>query len=159
MGFGVEKEIGQNGEELSLSYSNNLLSYVIAAIKKGTGSTHPIILRRGDAHGIKIDTNAIAPVTDGNMKLGLASSDPGGAKRWTNLNAILVNGADFCFENGYRLTEANHVYADMDPQEGIFLMDPDWNPIMYLDRSGNLTVKGRVEEVFEFRVPDVPRRD
>lgn len=159
MGISVAKELGKNSEELALEYSNTDNAFVVSSKKTGAGLTHPIIFRRGTDHGVKIDANVIAPVTDGNMKLGLGQSDAGGPLRFTDVNAVLVNGGDFCFENGYRLTEANHVYSYMDPGTGIFLMNPDWEPVLFIDRDGNLLVSGKITDNVKFEKPDIARRE
>lgn len=159
MGLVVIKQTGANAEELQFEFDNADLAFVIESIATGVGATYPVILRRGDEHGLKIDTNVVTPVTDGNLKLGLGQGDVGGPKRFTDVHALLVNGADFVFENGYRLTEANHVYSHMEADEGIFLMDPDWKPILFIDKKGDLHITGRVVEQFIFKDPDVPRRE
>lgn len=79
--------------------------------------------------------------------------------RWANMWSVLVNGADFCFDNGWRLTEFNNVWKAAKPEDGIVLMNDKWEVIATWDRVGNMAVKGFVMPGVNFAVPDVPRRE
>ena len=158
MGAVIVKEEGANYEELVAEFDNALSSYLIASQKGGTGEDHPIVIRRGNAHGIKIDTGEVYPVTDGNTKLGLRGMDDGGPKMFTQVVATNTYSSDYVFENGYVLTEADHVYENMDPKDGIFLMDPNWRPVALFSYTGELFLAGHITENYDFDEPDIPRR-
>ena len=91
--------------------------------------------------------------TDNTRNLGTASI------RWADVRSVLINGADFCFENGFRLTEPNHIYSDGDPSEGIYFMNDLWQPIALLTRDGHLFLSGSVAKNWVFGNPDIPRRE
>lgn len=78
--------------------------------------------------------------------------------RLANVWSVLVNGADYCYENGYRMTEANHVWSWMKPEDGWVLMNDFWKPILFIDRAGNATFAGKVS-YGHLPDPDVPRRE
>ena len=142
-----------------MNFNAAAAAYLISSVKGGAGEEHPIHLRVGGNGGIVLDVNSFFPSIDRNLSLGLPATHPDGPKRFTDINSELVNGGDFCFENGYRLTEANRVYKDMAPGAGIFLMDPDWKPVLFINKNGDLFIAGRITEQYTFSEPDVPRRE
>lgn len=78
--------------------------------------------------------------------------------RFANVWSVLINGADYCYENGYRMTEANHVWSWMKPEDGWVLLNHEWKPILFIDRAGNATFAGKVA-YGNLPEPDVKRRE
>jgi len=92
------------------------------------------------------------PYQNNTINLGSASL------KYADVQSVLIQGADFCFANGWRLTEPDRVYSDADPKAGIYLMDEDWNPQYFFSNDGTLFCKGVVQK-YPFRSPNVPRRE
>lgn len=99
----------------------------------------------------RIDSN-ILPKTDNARTLGDASH------RWSDIRAVLINGADVCFENGFRFTEANHVWEDA-PANSIVLMNDSWKPVAAFDKDGNIFIAGVIQPRFPFEDPSIKRRE
>ena len=99
----------------------------------------------------RVDTS-VFPKTDNLRALGSASL------RWSDVRSVLINGADFCFENGYRLTEANHVWTEA-PPNSVVLMNQNWKPVAAFDERGNVFIGGVLHPNFQFEEPDIKRRE
>jgi hypothetical protein len=99
----------------------------------------------------RVDT-AVLPKTDNLRALGSASL------RWSDVRAVLINGADFCFENQWRLTEANHVWTDA-PPNAVALMNQEWKPMAVFDERGNIFLAGVIHPNFMFEPPTIKRRE
>lgn len=148
----------------------------------GSGSPQALIRATGDATlrstsgsafvektggaSIQVSTNitltpSTVTVSAGNLRADTDSSRDCGTSgiRWANGWFDLVNGADYCMDNGYRITEADKVYEGADPKSAILFMNDRWEPIMALDRTGNLWVKGYIAGLHQFLPPSVARRD
>ena len=102
---------------------------------------------------VTVNAGNLRADTDNTRNLGTAGL------RWADVRSVLINGADFCFENGFRLTEPNHIYSDGDPSEGIYFMNDLWQPIALLTRDGHLFLSGSVAKNWVFGNPDIPRRE
>lgn len=105
-----------------------------------------------------VDINAdiassLIPDTDNLRNVGSASS------RWADVRSVLINGADFCFENGFRITEINHVYEGHAPNEAVCFMNDDWETIAILTRDGNMTIRGTMRFGYDFVPPQIERRE
>lgn len=79
----------------------------------------------------------LQPNSDNAISCGTASL------RWSDLRSVLINGADIGFENGYYFTEALQINPNQ-IEEGLYLCNDNREPIMFIDQSGNLHIKGNV---------------
>lgn len=102
---------------------------------------------------VTVSAGNFRPDTDSARDCGTTSI------RWANGWFDLVNGADYCMDNGYRITEADKVYEGADPKSAILIMNDMWQPVMAIDRTGNIWVKGYVNPLHEFLPPSVQRRE
>ena len=98
---------------------------------------------------------AFRPDSDNVTKCGTT------AKRWSDLRSVLINGADYCFENDWRWTEPNYVYKDADPLNGVYLMKPigdkEWEVVLHITKD-RLYFSGDVSYNTKFKKPDFNRR-
>ena len=118
-----------------------------------TSTSENILLEPGVAGKVVSSKGDINPFSDNAYTLGT------GLHRWADMRSVLINGADFCFENGFRMTEPNHVYGDEPADMGIYFMNDDWEPIALLTRTGNLLVRGHISNGWIFGKPSVERRE
>lgn len=78
------------------------------------------------------------PAIHNNWNLGLSSL------RWAQIWGVLINGADYCFEDDARLVEAYRVYSWYQPGDAWMFMSPDWEPLWMIKKNGDMIVKGEV---------------
>lgn len=77
--------------------------------------------------------------------------------RLANLWAVLVNGSDIGFDNGWRITEPDKVWKGATGQDGLLIMNEKWEVMMGFDRYGNIFTRGFVHPGFGFKPADVPK--
>lgn len=128
-------------------------------------SADAVLIQTGTGCNITMGSNmTLTPdtvvVVDGNLRSASDNVDSLGTAslRWADVRSVLINGADFCFENGFRMTEPNHVYLDGVASEGVYFMNEDWEPIALLTRQGNLLITGYIQQGWIFPQPDYPKR-
>lgn len=84
--------------------------------------------------GIRTSSN-FSPVSNNAASLGTVSL------KWANVHATLINGADYGFENGWRITEPNNVWEEADPQDGLVFLDELWTPVLWIKKNGNILAR------------------
>lgn len=99
--------------------------------------------------------NSIIPDSDNAHILGKGSSP---TRRWQDVRSVLINGADFCYENKWRTTEPNHVYSWADSEDGIITLDENWEVVLWKHKNGLIETRGTIQENVEFPLPDIERR-
>lgn len=92
------------------------------------------------------------PAIHNNWNLGLSGL------RWANIWGVLINGADICFDNGWRITEPDKVWKGASGHDGLLIMNEKWEVMMGFDRYGNIFTRGFVHPGFGFKPADVPKR-
>ena len=104
--------------------------------------------------------SSLVPSSHNSRSLGTSSL------RWSDVWAVLLHGADYCFEDDARIVEAYRVYSWYQPGEAWMFMSPDWEPLWMLKRNGDMIVKGEVHcnrcasaKGERFPKPDVPKQE
>jgi len=72
----------------------------------------------------------IEPPDNNTVTLGTAS------KKWSDVRSVLINGLDYCFDNGFTLTEHDRVYIK---EPGIAILDKQNNLIAFIGKKGIYT--------------------
>jgi len=112
---------------------------------EGAGTAHTIGFRgqptnsgdwyfdcKGDIYLIGGTGHDFVPINDNQVSLGWSNS------RWADVRSVLINGADYCFENGVRITEERDF--------GISFYNSEDKKIMTLDKDGNIWIKGEIKQ-------------
>lgn len=79
--------------------------------------------------------------------------------KWAHMWTVVDHVGDIEFDNGWRWTEADKVDKNKKGTDGLYLMDENWEKVMYVDRKGHLKVRGDVSSNWVFRPPTVARRE
>ena len=139
MAVGIFKTLGgANEESVQLIYDASAGRYKLKTTAAGSGSHYALGIHVGANEGFQFTTSReLLPIADNISKIGSASF------RLADLRSVLINGADYVFENKFYLTEAEQIFGD-NKTPGVFLCNAGREPIAFFDDKGNLWMKGRV---------------
>ena len=148
--------IDSNDATMQLGANNGNVQIITGSTLTAVSSGSSLVM----ATNILMTPDTVVAV-DGNLRSASDNMDSCGLAgfRWSDVRSVLINGADFCFENGFRITEPNHIYSDGDPSEGIYFMNDLWQPIALLTRDGHMFLAGHLAKNWVFGPPDIPRRE